>query len=297
MNWSLISSILTPSTVYTSTAERRTPWECFERWVGFEGIPVEMQKTAYFRAYSSRVSNAQRIVMDQQSQQMQQQNNGGANTPIRRPRTIQPLRVERRKNTKHLALIDAMRKLAKKRESGLQKQKQGQFWVFRCWAVPRTGVVPLAEHTPCPDDGMSAYGRFFTESSGHLTSPKALYFCVSVSELILTFLVAAGQQALRKAAEVPLPRGPVKTPQDFSRMKYEREKTMQERQEAYRQQIFASQQVSSSPSFFSRIIFDSPFNTDTSPLFNKPAPMDRQTKPEIWLRPSGLLLGQQWLLQ
>ncbi|KAI2732839.1 hypothetical protein DTO012A8_10154 [Penicillium roqueforti] len=35
-NWSLISSCLTPSSLFTSGAERRTPWECFERWVGLE---------------------------------------------------------------------------------------------------------------------------------------------------------------------------------------------------------------------------------------------------------------------
>ena len=124
-NWSLISTLLTPSTLYTSGAERRTPWECFERWIGLEGLPAEMQKTAYFRTYSSRLANAQKAVLDQH-QTLQAQNSNIPNTPIRRQRTIQPVRVERRKNTKHLAIIDAMRKLAKKRESSLQKQQHGQ---------------------------------------------------------------------------------------------------------------------------------------------------------------------------
>ncbi|KAI9893568.1 MAG: chromatin modification- protein VID21 [Vezdaea aestivalis] len=122
-NWALISSILTPSTLYTSGAERRTSWECFERWIGLEGLPAEMQKTAYFRAYSSRLAAAQKTLAREIERQTQQDRASGQGQPIRRQRTIQPLRVERRKQTKHLAIIDAMRKLAKKREAALQKQR------------------------------------------------------------------------------------------------------------------------------------------------------------------------------
>ncbi|EAU34516.1 conserved hypothetical protein [Aspergillus terreus NIH2624] len=129
-NWSLISSCLTPSSQFTSAAERRTPWECFERWVGLEGLPADMSKTQYFRAYHQRLETAQRTVLaqqqaaqqQQQQQQQQQGNNGQSMPPIRR-RTTQPLRVDRRRSSKHLALLDAMRKLAKKRETMLQKQQ------------------------------------------------------------------------------------------------------------------------------------------------------------------------------
>ena len=140
-NWSLISSCLSPSSQFTSGAERRTPWECFERWVGLEGLPAEMSKTPYFRAYHQRLEAAQRAVLaqqqaaqqQQQQQQQQQPNNPQAQAPIRR-RTTQPLRVERRRSSKHLALLDAMRKLAKKRETMLQKQQHGKaclpYWCF-----------------------------------------------------------------------------------------------------------------------------------------------------------------------
>lgn len=134
-NWSLISSCLTPSSQFTSGAERRTPWECFERWVGLEGLPADMSKTQYFRAYHQRIETAQRTVLAQQQaaqqqQQQQQQQQGGNNSgqaqpPIRR-RTTQPVRVDRRRSSKHLALLDAMRKLAKKRETMLQKQQHGK---------------------------------------------------------------------------------------------------------------------------------------------------------------------------
>jgi chromatin modification-related protein VID21 len=133
-NWSLISSCLTPSSIFTSGAERRTPWECFERWVGLEGLPADMSKTQYFRAYHQRLETAQRTVLaqqaaaqQQQQQQQQQQGNSGPPQPPIRRRSTQPIRVDRRRSSKHLALLDAMRKLAKKRETMLQKQQHGMF--------------------------------------------------------------------------------------------------------------------------------------------------------------------------
>ncbi|KAI9670388.1 MAG: chromatin modification- protein VID21 [Caeruleum heppii] len=190
-NWSLISDILSSRSTFSSGAERRTPWECFERWISLEGLPADMQKTQYFRTYHGRLELAQRTLMaqpqpaqQQSAQQPQQspQQSGSQITPVRR-RTAQPVRVERRKNTKYLALIDAMRKLAKKRETTLQKQQH-----------------------------------------------------------------AAGMAAQRKAnVEAQPSRAPVRTPQDFSRMKYEREvkiqEKIQERTEAYRQQVLAQQRV------------------------------------------------------
>lgn len=181
-NWSLISSCLTSPSLFTSGAERRTPWECFERWVGLEGLPADMSKTQYFRAYHQRLETAQRTVLAQQqaAQQQQQQaaNNGQAQAPIRR-RTTQPLRVDRRRSSKHLALLDAMRKLAKKRETMLQKQQH----------------------------------------ASHLAS-------------------------LRKANEANQPKPPISSPAEFSRLKYEREMKLQERQEQYRQQMIAQQRAS-----------------------------------------------------
>lgn len=125
-NWSLISSCLSSPSIFFSGAERRTPWECFERWVGLEGLPADMSKTQYFRAYHARLEAAQRTLIAQQQAAQQQQGNNPGQPPIRR-RSAQPVRVERRKSNKYLALIDAMRKLAKKRESAVQKQQHGQF--------------------------------------------------------------------------------------------------------------------------------------------------------------------------
>lgn len=120
-NWSLISSCLAPRSQFVSGADRRTPWECFERWAGLEGLPMDMLKTPYFRAYHSRIEAAGRHVLAQQeAAQRQAGNNAQA---VLKKRTTNPVRVERKRNQKHLAMLDAMRKLAKKRETALQKQQ------------------------------------------------------------------------------------------------------------------------------------------------------------------------------
>lgn len=175
-NWSLISSMLASRSLFSSGAERRTPWECFERWIHLEGLPADMQKTHYFRAYNSRVEAANRNVMAQQVPQPG--NNAQGQVQQQRRRTTTSVRVERRRNQKHLTLVDAMRKLAKKRETNLQKQQH-----------------------------------------------------------------AAGLAAMRKAQEVPQQRGPLKTPQQLSKIKYEHEQRLKESQIAYQQRIEAQRKV------------------------------------------------------
>lgn len=123
-NWSLISSCLSSPSTFSSGAERRTPWECFERWIGLEGLPAEMSKTQYFKAYHSRLQAAQKTHEAQQQALQQNQGNNAPHLPMRR-RTTQPYHVDRRKNNKYLHLVDAMRKLAKKREAAVQKQQHG----------------------------------------------------------------------------------------------------------------------------------------------------------------------------
>lgn len=205
-NWSLISSCLSSPSLFSSGAERRTPWECFERWIGLEGLPADMSKTPYFRAYHSRIEAAQRTVLAQQHAAQQQQGSNPNQGPMRR-RTTQPVRVDRRRSSKHLALLDAMRKLAKKRETALQKQQHGK--------TPSLHYLRYC-HPP---------SNFVQISANHIDVP------------------AAGLAAMRKANEATQPRPPISMPQEFSRLKHERECKMQERQELYRQQVLAHQRV------------------------------------------------------
>ena len=131
-NWSLISASLALPSAFTSGAERRTPWECFERWVQLEGLPAEMSKTPYFKTYQSRLEAAQRTVSAQHQaaqQQAQQQTQISGQQQLgasARRRTTQPIRVERRKNTRYLAWIDCMRKIARRRETLQHKQQEGK---------------------------------------------------------------------------------------------------------------------------------------------------------------------------
>jgi chromatin modification-related protein VID21 len=204
-NWSLISSCLSSPSMFSSGAERRTPWECFERWIGLEGLPADMSKTQYFRAYHQRLEAAQRTVLaqqqaaqqqaQQQQQQQAQQGNPGPVQPLVRRRTTQPVRVDRRRASRHLALLDAMRKQAKKRETMLQKQQQGK-----------------------------TRNRFAIQSGTNV-------------------IQAAHLASLRKVNEANQPKPPITNPADFSKLKYEREQKLQERQEQYRQQMIAQQRV------------------------------------------------------
>ena len=123
-NWSLISSCLASPSLFSSGAERRTPWECFERWVGFEGLPGEMSRTQYFRTWHARRDCARHSLNQQFA--AQQQASSAQQLQVRR-RNTEPMRVERRRNSRHLALVHAMQKVAKKKETTIQKQQHGMW--------------------------------------------------------------------------------------------------------------------------------------------------------------------------
>lgn len=188
-NWSLIAQELSQPSLFTSSAERRTPWECFERWVQLEGLPAEMSKTQYFRTYQSRLEQAQRTITNQHQamQQQLQQNMVAGQIPSQlRRRTTQPIRVERRRNNRYLAVIDGMRKLARKRESVAHKQAEGK-------------------------------------------QTKFMSVCI-----LLMLPPAQKAAALRKAHEPVPPKSNVHSPQEFSRLKWEREEKIREKSEQYR---------------------------------------------------------------
>lgn len=121
-NWSLVSRNISSNSLFVSGEERRTPWECFERWVALEGFPNDVARTQYFQTYQRRIDQAQRVILLANQNAQQQAGTNGAVVPKRRP-TL-PVRVERRTPRRYLALIDAMKKLAKKREAAAVKQQQ-----------------------------------------------------------------------------------------------------------------------------------------------------------------------------
>ncbi|KAG8161571.1 hypothetical protein KVR01_008558 [Diaporthe batatas] len=121
-NWSLISKNVSSKSLFISGEERRTHWECFERWVQLEGFPNDVARTQYFQTYQRRIDQAQRAIAMANQMASQQAAPNGPVVPRRRQTT--PLRVERRANRRHFALIDAMKKQEKKREAAKAKQQQ-----------------------------------------------------------------------------------------------------------------------------------------------------------------------------
>jgi chromatin modification-related protein VID21 len=132
-NWSLIADEMNLPSAFKSGMERRTPWECFERWVDLEQLPAEMRKTVYFKTWYQRLEHSQQAVERRyQAQvaamQQAQQNSTTGQTQPHMPvrRRTQPTRVEKRKTTRYLWVVDAMRKLARKREAAAFKQAESQ---------------------------------------------------------------------------------------------------------------------------------------------------------------------------
>lgn len=126
-NWSLIADELQLPGYVKSSAERRTPWECFERWVELEQLPTEMKKTMYFKTWFQRLetsSQASERRYQAHVAAIQAQNSGQAPNVPPRKRTV-PSRVEKRRNTRYLWLVDAMRKGARKKEQSAYKAAEG----------------------------------------------------------------------------------------------------------------------------------------------------------------------------
>ena len=201
-NWSLIADELQLPAAFKSSAERRTPWECFERWVELEQLPTEMKKTMYFKTWYQRLEQSQQAAERRYQAQvaaMQAANNGQAtHVPMRR-RTV-PTRVEKRKNTRYLWMVDAMRKGARKREQHAYKQAEGEF--------VGTELTPAAKKHVADE-----------EDAAHR---------------------AAAQRKTQSDSNQP--RAPMLTPQEFSKKRYERDLQIQEAQRQHRAKILEAQQ-------------------------------------------------------
>lgn len=130
-NWNLISERLTPKSAFVSSSSRRTPWECYERLISMEGASTDPGTRQYARQFQSQMD---KIKMKwSQSVQNQIAMNQAAGQPIAAPRFPVPARVERKSASKRFpALIDAARKVARKREASEANRRQthheGMFW-------------------------------------------------------------------------------------------------------------------------------------------------------------------------
>lgn len=198
-NWSLIADEIALPSRYKSSAERRTPWECFERWVELETLPTEMRKTMYFKTWFQRLEQSQQAAERRYQAQVaaiqsQAQNGQPANVPVRKRTT--PSRVEKRKNSRYLWLVDAMRKLARKRETSAYKQAEGK--------------------------------------------SKHQVICMAGTNMVVAQR-AATQRKSQTDTTSQRP-GPMLTPQEFSKRRYERDLQVAEAQRQHRQKLIEAQQ-------------------------------------------------------
>lgn len=123
-NWPLISTSLIPKGEFHSSVERRSPWECFERHVFMlDSLPPEFSKNQFYRGIQQRLEMAQKggeAYINNSAGQA-----SGQNTPTIKRKGTMPIRVDKKRGMRHINLVEAMRRLAKKREASVSKQHNG----------------------------------------------------------------------------------------------------------------------------------------------------------------------------
>ncbi|CUS09932.1 unnamed protein product [Tuber aestivum] len=120
-NWGLVSQCLTLPGDWHSGSERRSPWECFERWIALEPIPPEFAKSPHFKPIQQRLDVAARV--NGLYGNVPGSAGGSGSGGVKPRRGTAPIKVEKRRNTRNFTLIESMRKLAKKRETSVNKQQ------------------------------------------------------------------------------------------------------------------------------------------------------------------------------
>jgi chromatin modification-related protein VID21 len=159
-NWALVSLYMEIEGEYHSSAERRSPWECFERWMGIENVPQEFTKSPLCKPVQQRLELAARA--SGQHIAAANSSNGQQVSQLKRRGTV-PAKVDRRRNTRPFSQFEAMRKLAKKRETSMSKQAQSNRGKckFVCCCKCCTDRVPAAQvavlrkqATPNPNNQM-----------------------------------------------------------------------------------------------------------------------------------------------
>ncbi|KAF8536725.1 hypothetical protein BDD12DRAFT_889509 [Trichophaea hybrida] len=119
-NWQFVATYMNIDGEFHSGAERRSQWECFERWMTIENIPQEFLKSPFYKGVQQRLEIAERA----SAQQVNAAASGSQQVSTLKRRGTLPTKVERRRSTRTFSQFEAMRKLAKKRETSMSKQVQ-----------------------------------------------------------------------------------------------------------------------------------------------------------------------------
>jgi chromatin modification-related protein VID21 len=119
-NWQFVATYMNIDGEFHSGAERRSQWECFERWMTIENIPQEFLKSPFYKGVQQRLEIAERA----SAQHVNAAASGSQQVSNLKRRGTLPTKVERRRSTRTFSQFEAMRKLAKKRETSMSKQAQ-----------------------------------------------------------------------------------------------------------------------------------------------------------------------------
>jgi len=119
-NWQLVSVYMEVEGDFHSGADRRSPWECFERWLLIDSAQQDFTKSPWYKGVQQRLEIAQRA----SQQQINNAANGAQHANQLKRRGTLPTKVDRRRNTRTFTQLEAMRKLCKKRETTMNKQAQ-----------------------------------------------------------------------------------------------------------------------------------------------------------------------------
>ena len=156
-NWELIADRMCPRPLFASNLLRRTPWECYERWLQLEGQTADQNNRAYMFRYQQyldkiRARYQQTQAHSAQHQQMQQQVRTSGQQSIQPPvRFPSPIQVDRKPNKKFVGIIEAARKLARRRESAQSKQQHMHQEGKNSWNILHSRFLLTNKAASVPD--------------------------------------------------------------------------------------------------------------------------------------------------
>lgn len=130
-NWTLVSEVVRPKNQFYRTEERRSIWDCYERFSNLEAQPdVDPTQRSFLKPFLQKLQMAHHNFDEaQRAAQLQVQQAREAGQPAPGPPLKAfpvPRRVDRKSSKRFLAMLDAARKLARKRETALSKQEKSQ---------------------------------------------------------------------------------------------------------------------------------------------------------------------------
>ncbi|KAI9652501.1 MAG: chromatin modification- protein VID21 [Alyxoria varia] len=117
-NWDLIADRMAPKSIFSPSPFRRTPWECYERLSQIEGQQAaDSSNRMYAKQFQTHL---EKVRQKYQATSAQQQPRAPSH-PL--PPFPTPQRVERKNTKKFHCMVEAARKLARKRETASGKQQ------------------------------------------------------------------------------------------------------------------------------------------------------------------------------